>query len=131
MSKDLETRYENLRVSVNSAIKKLCNKIEEINTEVKRIKEGKTPTDTKPCKECSCKKSNENMQQGLKKIEQNFTNLENELNERAIKEKETNTIIQLNKSKIQRIENDISDIVRMQQENIEKIKNVDNMIECI
>ena len=50
----LEERYENLRKSVNQAIKKLCNKIEDISKEVKEFKTGITKDDEEKCKQCAC-----------------------------------------------------------------------------
>ena len=39
MGSNLKERYENLRKSVNIAIKRFCNKIETMNGEMKQCKE--------------------------------------------------------------------------------------------
>ena len=71
----LEERYENLRKSVNQAIKKLCNSIGDISKEVKELKSEILKFDEKECKNCTGIKIAKEVELKVELIEKRMTEI--------------------------------------------------------
>ena len=49
MENNKDERYENLKKSVNNAVKILCNKSQDLKSEMKELKKGKVNDKKNPC----------------------------------------------------------------------------------
>ena len=119
MNTDIQVRYENLRKSVNDAIKKLCGKIEQISKDVGEIKEDHQKLEKKTSKQCNCMKSNENFQKRITKVEENIGSILTDIESKSMEKK----------SIIENIEGEIDFIKQSQEDNKRKIENINEKLE--
>ena len=75
MGSNLEERYENLRKSVNIAIKRFCNKIETMNGEMKQWKEEITKDVKKDCKNWKCSEITSQIENKVETFEGKLLNI--------------------------------------------------------
>ena len=54
---------------MNSAVKVLCNKIQDIKVEVRELNSEKLEEKKNPCKSCNCTKLNDHAKNAVKTIE--------------------------------------------------------------
>ena len=110
----MEERYENLRKSVNTAIKKLCNKIEEIQSEVKDWKADELKNRKQKCSTCVCIKL-------TKTIENKIGNLQDRLSK----------IEKIDEEGTKNYDAEIDNIKEEQRNNLSKITNLDQRINSL
>ena len=110
----MEERYENLRKSVNAAIKKLCNKIEEIQTEVKEWKAEGLKNTKQKCTNCACIKMTKTIENKVEDLQDKLSKIET--NEEAATKK---------------YDAEIDSILKEQRNNFSKITSLDQQIESL
>ena len=138
MDKNIDERYESLKKSVNGAVKLLCNKIEDIKTEVRELKTEKVNDKINPCKICKCTKSNENMKNTVEKIERKLEEVMKESVSRSIQNLELKVSEMEEKVEVVAKSNDVetvvSEIKRLsvcQKENSEELKVIENKLSAL
>ena len=128
MDTNVDERYENLRKSVNNAIKLFCNKIENLKSEVKELKTEKAKNEKTSYELCNCAETNKDMKNTVEILEEkmeaiitgsNQTRLDNEIKDNIAR----------NKNKVEKIESEIEELNNKQKENYEKILVIsDNIV---